>query len=226
MMNSNHAATPKVYRPCSRQTLKKLNTANFEVVTQSIKDTMCALKQQQIQFSLQLDMWTKHGESFAAMNMTFVSPEDAQTKQLVKPDVHEICIAFTPFGNERHTGEHIKNWILSVKRKFGFDWDDVSQIVADGAANCQKAISLLRLEVGSGRIQSRPCYAHNLQRACAHATGFGGAACPEDLERVHKALEKSRKIAAKVHASPLLGARLRQLQKVTLLSFSLIIWDT
>jgi hypothetical protein len=116
-------------------------------------------------FGMQVDLWSKRRmrDAFVAVRLTFVSENtETSTRQY-----HDILLKFGHFPKLRHTAKAIAQWLLHALAAVGLKPSDITLAAPDGAANCLKAMKMMR-------VMYDVCQLHQHERCYKHATGEAG----------------------------------------------------
>lgn len=130
--------------------------------------------------SITTDTWTSIAtESYLTVTVHYVSKE-----WILKSHVLGTLLL-----EERHTGEHLSEWIVKMLSNFGVNPSKIVAVVHDNASNMVSAMNILHSTYG---IQSFRCSAHTLQLV-VHSTLSKNAEVQSTLASARKLVEHFRR---------------------------------
>lgn len=130
--------------------------------------------------SITADTWT----SIAAQSYLTVTVHYVSQEWLLRSHVLGTLLL-----EERHTGEHLSEWIVEMLSNFGINPSKVVAVVHDNASNMVSALNKLKSSYG---IQSVRCSAHTLQLV-VHSTLSKNSEAQPTLALARKLVEHFRR---------------------------------
>ena len=168
--------------------------------------------------TLAFDLWKNPStvDHYAAMNTSVLELKEVQvvTEERVmvtKPKwvCTPLLLEFNQFPDNSHTGSNIYKWALGTLNEFGFGWENVLNIVPDGASPNLLCLKLIKEK--DDEVEEQVCDTHQVARAVLRSLGVGGKS--HDNDDMKALVKKNSRVGAKIRCSTDMSNKVQEAQE-------------